>query len=66
MTENLNEVEEVVFGGAIDLGSKVKKTEEYAGVGVKYCSVASKSLENSFEEMACPYHCFPGGHWPVQ
>lgn len=30
MIEGLNEDEEVVFGGAIDLGSKLKKTKEYA------------------------------------
>ena len=44
ITEGLNEDEEVVFGGAIDLGSKVKKIKKYASVGVKYYSVASNSL----------------------
>ena len=44
MTEGLNEDEEVLFGGAIDFGCKVKKTKEYAGAGMKYCSAASKSL----------------------
>ena len=33
--------EEAVFGGLIDLGSKVKKTKEYAGIGVKYFSKAA-------------------------
>ena len=44
MSEGLNENEEVVFGGAVDLGFKVKKTKEYAGAGVKYRSLTSKSL----------------------
>ena len=35
--------EEVVFDGLIDLGSKVKKTKEYAGIGVKYFSKAVAS-----------------------
>ena len=28
----------------INLGSKIKRTEEYAGVGVKYCCIAQKVL----------------------
>ena len=28
----------------IDLGSKIKKTKEYTGVGVKYCCMAQKVL----------------------
>ena len=35
--------EEAVFGGLIDLGSKVKKTKEYAGIGVKYFSKGAAS-----------------------
>ena len=36
--------EEIVFGSLIDLGSKVKKTKEYAGIGVKYFRQAAASL----------------------
>ena len=44
MTEDLNVDEIIVFGGMIDLGSKIKKTKEYVSVGVKYCCIALKAL----------------------
>ena len=44
MTEDLSGDEIIVFGGMIDLGSKIKKTKEYAGVGVKHCCIAQKVL----------------------
>ena len=44
MTENLTDHEVIVFGGIIDLGSKIKKTKEYAGVGVKYICLTQKKL----------------------
>ena len=34
----------MVFGGALSLGSIVKKTKEHAGEGVKFCPVASKLM----------------------
>ena len=34
----------MVFGGALNLGSIVKKTKEYVGEGVKFWSVASKLM----------------------
>ena len=33
ITEDLSGDEIIVFGGMIDLGTKIKKTKEYAGVG---------------------------------
>ena len=44
MTEDLSGDEIIVFGGMIDLGSKMKKTKEYAGVGGKYCCITQKVL----------------------
>ena len=44
MTEDLSGDEIIVFGGMIDLGSKIKKTKEYAGVGVKHYCIAQKVL----------------------
>ena len=44
MTEDLSSDEIIVFGGMIDLGSKIKKIKEYAGIGVKYCCIAQKVL----------------------
>ena len=35
--------EDMVYGGLIDLESKVKKTKEYADIGVKYFSKAAAS-----------------------
>lgn len=48
LTEGLDEGDEVVFAGAIDIGSKVKKTNKYASIGVKYCPLSSTSLVTRF------------------
>ena len=44
MTEGKQNDEEIIFGGALDLGSKTKKTKEYIGIALKYCNTLEKSL----------------------
>ena len=48
----MDEDEEVLFGGAINLGFKLNKTKEkWAWEG---------NTSNSFKDSLCLYHCFPG------
>ena len=44
MTGGLKIGEDIVFGGQMDLGSRVKKCNEYEGVGVKYPVIRDASL----------------------
>ena len=42
MTEGLQHTE-IAFGGTMDLGSKIRKTKSYIGIGVKYCTLEEKT-----------------------
>lgn len=44
MVDGLENGDTIVFGGSIDLGSRVKKTKEYAGVGIKYCVLSKGTV----------------------
>ena len=44
MTEGLQHGEKIVFGRTMDLGSKIRKTKSYIGIGVKYCALKEKQL----------------------
>ena len=35
MTEGLQHEEKIAFGGTMDLGSKIRKTKSYIGIGIK-------------------------------
>ena len=66
MTEDLSGDEIIVFGGMIDLGSKIKKTKEYAGVGVKYCFIAQNILVmHCTKDRSSSYQDSPGSFEPL-
>ena len=44
MTEGLQHTEKIGFGGTMDLGSKIRKTKSYIGIGVKYCTLEEKTI----------------------
>ena len=44
MTEGLQHGEKIVFGGTMDLGSKIRKTKSNIGIGVKYCALKEKTI----------------------
>ena len=44
MTEGLQHGEKIVFGGTMDIGSRIRGKKLYIGIGVKYCALKEKTI----------------------